>query len=137
VPKTTEIKATEPKVTEVTPPSEPKPRTVAKANTIHDEMYFPLGGTKLGGPTTAALAKDVRWLTDNSDVHVVIEGHADPTGTPEGNMALAQKRAELVRDFLVAAGIDQSRLEVISYGDTRLRYGRTSARNRRVAIVVK
>ena len=137
VPKTTEIKAIEPKVTEVTPPSEPKPRTVAKANTIHDEMYFPLGGAKLGGPTTAALTKDVRWLTDNSDVHVVIEGHADPTGTPEGNMALAQKRAELVRDYLVSAGIDQSRLEVISYGDTRLRYGRTSARNRRVAIVVK
>jgi outer membrane protein OmpA-like peptidoglycan-associated protein len=130
-------KATEPKVTDVTPAPEPKPRAVAKANTVHDEVYFPLGGAKLGGQGTSALAKAVRWLTDSSDVHVVIEGHADPTGTPEGNMELAQKRAEWVRDFLVAAGIDQSRLEVISYGDTRLRYGRTSPRNRRVAIVVK
>jgi outer membrane protein OmpA-like peptidoglycan-associated protein len=131
------VKATEPKVTEVTPPSEPKPKMVAKANSIHDEVYFPTGGDQLGGPSLNGLAKAVRWLTDNSDVHVVIEGHADPTGSPEGNLALSQKRAEWVRNYLVSAGIDESRLEVIAYGDTRLRYGRTSSRNRRVAIVVK
>jgi outer membrane protein OmpA-like peptidoglycan-associated protein len=161
-------KVSEPKVTEVTPPQEPKPGVVktnpiregavakanpihegtvakanpiregavAKANSIHDEVYFSLGGSNLGNQAKA-LAKAVRWLTDSSDVQVVIEGHADPTGTPEGNLALAQKRAEWVRDYLVSAGIDQSRLEVISYGDTRLRYARTSPRNRRVAIVVK
>ena len=140
-------KVSEPKVTEVTPPPEPKLRVVAKANpsregavakanSIHDEVYFALGGSNLGNQARS-LAKAVRWLTESSDVQVVIEGHADPTGTPEGNLALAQKRAEWVRDYLVSAGIDQSRLEVISYGDTRLRYARTSPRNRRVAIVVK
>ena len=50
---------------------------------------------------------------------------------------LGQKRAEAVRDYLAAAGIDQSRMEVVSYGDTRLKYGRTDPRNRRVAIVKK
>jgi peptidoglycan-associated lipoprotein len=110
---------------------------VVKSNTVHDEVYFTLGGASLDGQANSSLARATRWLTDSSDVHVVIEGHADPTGTPEGNLALAQKRAEWVRDFLVAAGIDESRLEVISYGDTRLKYGRTDRRNRRAAIVAK
>jgi peptidoglycan-associated lipoprotein len=116
-------------------PAEPRPRVVAKANSVHDEVYFTVGRAQLG--QTAALAKVVRWLSANSDVQVIIEGHADPTGSPEGNLALAQQRAEWVRDQLVAGGIDQGRLEVISYGDTRLRYGRTDRRNRRAAIVIK
>jgi peptidoglycan-associated lipoprotein len=131
---TTVPKATAPKVTEVTPTPPTKP-IVAKANTVHDEVYFTLGSSKLDNQV--ALNKAVRWLTDASDVHVVIEGHADPTGTHEGNMVLSQKRAESVRDFLVSGGIDQSRLDVMAYGDTRLRYGRADRRNRRAAIVVK
>ena len=127
-------KATEPKVTEAPAPPE-KPRMVAKANTVHDEVYFALGSSRFDNQ--AVLNKAVRWLKDSSDVSVVIEGHADPTGTHEGNLALSQRRAEFVRDFLVSAGIDQSRLEVIGYGDTRLRYGRADRRNRRAAIVVK
>jgi peptidoglycan-associated lipoprotein len=98
-------------------------------------VYFTLGSFKLDNQ--AALAKAARWLKDSSDVQVVIEGHADPTGTHEGNMVLSQKRAESVRDFLVSAGVDQSRLEVMAYGDTRLRYGRADRRNRRAAVVVK
>jgi outer membrane protein OmpA-like peptidoglycan-associated protein len=124
----------EPRATQATP-AEPRPRVVAKANSVHDEVYFTIGRAQLG--QTAALAKIVRWLTANGDVQVIIEGHADPTGSPEGNLALAQRRAEWVRDQLVAGGIDQGRLDVISYGDTRLRYGRTDRRNRRAAIVVK
>jgi peptidoglycan-associated lipoprotein len=142
VPRTPDPKpprASEPKVTTVTPQPErsqpERPRAVAKANAVHDEMYFALGSFKLDNQV--ALAKAVRWLKDNGDVTVVIEGHADPTGTHEGNLALGQRRAEWVRDSLVAAGIDQSRLDVISYGDTRLRYGRADRRNRRAAIVVK
>ena len=126
---TPEIKATP------VAPAAPK-RIVVKANTVHDEVYFSLGSAQLDAQT-AAVAKIVRWLAANSDIQVTIEGHADPTGTHEGNLALAQKRAEWLRDQLVAGGIDQGRLDVISYGDTRLRYGRADRRNRRAAIVVK
>jgi peptidoglycan-associated lipoprotein len=132
------VAATVPRATPPEPratPAEPRPRVVAKANTVHDEVYFTVGRAQLG--QTPAIAKIVRWLTANGDVQVTIEGHADPTGSPEGNLALAQRRAEWVRDQLVAGGIDQGRLDVISYGDTRLRYGRTDRRNRRAAIVVK
>jgi peptidoglycan-associated lipoprotein len=117
-------------------PPEPRPRIVAKANAVHDEVYFTLGSAQLDAKA-AAIGRIVRWLAANADVQVTIEGHADPTGTHEANQALAQKRAEWLRDQLVAGGIDQGRLEVISFGDTRLRYGRADRRNRRAAIVVK
>jgi peptidoglycan-associated lipoprotein len=124
----------EPRVTEAAPTPEPRARVAVKPGAIHDEVYFPLGSFK---PDARMLARAVRWLTNSKDVQVTIEGHADPSGSHEGNLALGQKRAESVRDYLVSAGIEESRLEVISYGDTRLRYGRTDARNRRAAIVVK
>ena len=111
-------------------------RSAPKANSVHDEVYFALGSAQLDA-RAASIAKIVRWLSASSDVQVTIEGHADPTGTHEGNQLLAQKRAEWLRDQLVAGGIDQSRLDVISYGDTRLRYGRADRRNRRAAVVVK
>lgn len=126
----------EPKAAETAPPPTPesRSRTAIKPGSIHDEVYFSLGSFK---SDPRALARAVRWLTNNKDVQVTIEGHADPSGSHEGNMALGQKRAETVRDYLVSAGIEESRLEVISYGDTRLRYGRADGRNRRAAIVVK
>lgn len=126
----------EPRPTDVAPAPTPEPRSraVARPGAVHHEVYFALGGSQLD---PRSLARDVSWLKTSKDVQVIIEGHADPTGSHEGNLALGQKRAESVRDALVSAGIEESRLEVISYGDTRLRYGRTDGRNRRAAIVVK
>ncbi|MDB4959344.1 MAG: OmpA/MotB domain protein [Myxococcales bacterium] len=109
-------------------------KPAAAAAALNSELYFGLGSAS---GNTSSLAKAVRWLSDNADAHVVIEGHADPTGNPDDNMALGQRRAEWARDYLVSAGVDSSRLEVISYGDTRLKYGKTDHRNRRVAIVPK
>ena len=111
----------------VTPPS--------SISELHQEIYFTTGSTSIGNK--ARLAKAVKWLTENADVHVVLEGHADPTGTPDANMALSQVRAETVRDYLVSNGVDQARIEVTPFGDTRLKYGRADARNRRVEIEAK
>jgi outer membrane protein OmpA-like peptidoglycan-associated protein len=120
-----------------TPDPEPKPRKVVAVKPAQGEVYFGYNSFRLGDQGTASLARTVRWLTDSPDVNVIVEGHADPTGNPDDNLALAQRRAELVRDHLVSAGIDASRIEVISYGDTRLKYGRNDGRNRRVAVVAK
>jgi peptidoglycan-associated lipoprotein len=116
---------------------EPKPRKVVAVKPSQNEVYFGYNSFRLGGQANAALARTVRWLNDSPDVNVIVEGHADPTGNPDDNLALAQQRAELVRDQLVSAGIDGSRIEVISYGDTRLKYGRADGRNRRAAVVAK
>jgi peptidoglycan-associated lipoprotein len=123
---------------ETAPVREPPALRPAPAPTVEKglrEVYFRVGSANLGNKT-ALLDRAARWLKD-SDVQVVIEGYADPTGSHEGNLALGEKRAESVRDYLVSVGIDQSRMEVISYGDTRLKYGRTDGRNRRVAIEPK
>ncbi len=110
-------------------------KVAVKAGTVMIEVYFSLGNSKLA--RAAALDSAVRKLKANPTLNVVIEGHADPSGTPEGNMELSQKRAEIARDYLVANGVDAARLEVTPFGDTHLRYGRTDDRNRRVAIVAK
>lgn len=132
-------KVTPPPPAERRPPreTEPAPGAPVASGTIRGEVYFAVASSRLGPEANRPLARAIRWLRDTKDARVVIEGHADPTGSPEGNLALGQKRAERLRDFLVASGIDESRLEVISYGDTRLRYGRTDGRNRRAAVVAK
>ena len=140
VPKVEETRPTPPTPTPtpavvVAPTTPNKVGTKTTSTELHDEVYFSLGSATLGN--AKSLAKDIRWLTENADIHVVVEGHADPTGTHEGNMALSQSRAETVRDHLVSAGIDTSRIEVIPYGDTHVKYGATDARNRRVAIEAK
>jgi outer membrane protein OmpA-like peptidoglycan-associated protein len=119
------------------PPREAPPAAAVASGAIRSEVYFAISSSRLTLYANRPLASVIRWLNDSKDARAVIEGHADPSGTPEGNFALAQKRAERVRDYLVAAGIDESRLEVVSYGDTRLRYARTDGRNRRVAVVAK
>ena len=119
------------------PPTVKQPTPAApRAETGFREVYFSLNSASIASKK-GTLDKTARWLSESADVHVVIEGHADPTGTHEGNMILSQHRAEAVRDYLVSHGIDQSRMEVVPYGDTRLKYGRTDGRNRRVAVEPK
>lgn len=119
------------------PAASPAPGTALgkEVSISQDDVYFGVGSAAIG--RKLALARAARWLTERPNVQVVIEGYADPTGSHEKNLALGQVRAESVRDYLVSAGIEASRLAVISYGDTRLKYGRSDPRNRRVAIQPK
>jgi outer membrane protein OmpA-like peptidoglycan-associated protein len=114
----------------------PVQRPARESAAFRGEVYFGLNSANLGN-RAATLDRAARWLTETPDIQVVIEGYADPTGSHDGNMVLGQSRAESVRDYLAAKGIEQSRMDVVSYGDTRLKYGRTDPRNRRVAIVKK
>jgi outer membrane protein OmpA-like peptidoglycan-associated protein len=132
--------ATEPEPkSEPTPPPE-KVATVTKdkaeqpatSGTLAREVYFARGSSILDN--TGSLDKAVQWLTANPDVRATVEGHADPTGNPDKNMELSRARAEAARDYLVAKGIDSARLDVAPFGDTKLKYGRSDARNRRIAV---
>jgi peptidoglycan-associated lipoprotein len=103
--------------------------------TLNEHIYFGLGSTTVGRKATIATA--VTWLGANKAGSIVIEGHADPSGSPEANMVLSQHRADAVRDAILAQGVDASRIEVQAFGDTKLEYGRTDGRNRRVVIKAK
>lgn len=109
-------------------------KAVAPA-TLREEIYFGVGSANIS--RKAAVARAVKWLDANASGSILIEGHADPTGTPEGNQALSQSRADAVKDAIVSEGADGSRIEVQAYGDTKLKYGRSDARNRRVSIQAK
>lgn len=62
------------------------------------------------------LQANADWLAKYPTVKVRIEGHCDERGTAQYNLALGEKRADAVKDYLVSLGISSSRLEIISYG---------------------
>lgn len=125
-----------PRVTTTTAKPVETPRTakpvVADSAVLREEIFFQLGGKRVA--RSRPLDRAVTWLNANTGVNVVVEGHADPSGTPGGNLALSEARANEVKSYLVANGIDGGRIEVKPMGDTQLKYGATDGRNRRAAI---
>ncbi len=59
------------------------------------------------------------WLIQNSVTHIIIEGHCDERGTIEYNLALGDKRAKSVKDYLLSLGVPSKRVETISYGEEK------------------
>ena len=90
-----------------------------------------------GRETVEALAA---WLNSRGGVTLTIEGHADERGTREYNLALGERRANAVKDYLIALGINAGRLTTISYGEERPAvsgsYEEAWAQNRRSQFVV-
>ena len=65
------------------------------------------------------LAKQAEWLKQYTNYPITIEGHCDERGTREYNLALGERRANAVRQYLVAQGVPAARLKTISYGKER------------------
>ena len=65
------------------------------------------------------LNEQIVWLHNNPSAMIVIEGHCDERGTREYNLALGEKRANAVKDYMMANGIEAGRIRTISYGKER------------------
>jgi peptidoglycan-associated lipoprotein len=65
------------------------------------------------------LKKVSSWMMDNPDAKILVEGHTDERGTNEYNLALGDRRANAVKDYLVSLGVSSSRIETISYGEEK------------------
>jgi len=89
----------------------------AKSMFINEDIYFEFDSYVLTGLAQDILVGKAQWLRINPSSAVAIEGHCDERGTNEYNLALGDKRAEIVKDYLVNVGIDASRLTTISYGE--------------------
>jgi len=83
--------------------------------------YFGYDQYSLDGTARATLDKQAAWLQANPSVSVSIEGHADERGTREYNLGLGDRRANAVKDYLVALGVNTNRIQTISYGKERPR----------------
>ena len=86
------------------------------AKGVPDRVFFATNETVLTTASRETLRKQAGFLRKNSKVNVVLEGHADERGTREYNLALAEKRANSARDYLLTYGISGKRISVISYG---------------------
>ncbi len=86
---------------------------------VGDRVFFESDSTELTGQSRATLDKQAQWLQLYNRYAFTIEGHADERGTREYNIALGARRAQAVREYLTARGIDANRMRTISYGKER------------------
>ncbi len=86
---------------------------------VGDRVFYDFDKSVLKSAAQRTLERQAAWLKQNSTVTVTVAGHADERGTREYNLALGERRAVAARDFLVALGVDTSRIETVSYGKER------------------
>ncbi|MGD8326033.1 MAG: peptidoglycan-associated lipoprotein Pal [Sphingomonadales bacterium] len=84
-----------------------------------DRVFFAFDSSELTAESRETLRKGADWLRANDAVSLTIEGHCDERGTREYNLALGERRANAVRNYLIALGVSGSRLNTISYGKER------------------
>ena len=82
-------------------------------------IYFEFDKSNLTSKSIQTLKSTVNALNDNSSIQITLAGHSDERGTREYNLALGQRRAETVSDYLVLNGISKNRITVKSYGEER------------------
>ena len=104
---------------------------------VGNTVYFGFDSSELAGEAQATLDRQAAFLNVNPTMVVIIEGHADERGTREYNLALGDRRAVAVRDYLLAKGLNAARVRTVSYGKERPAVSGSNeeswAKNRRAA----
>lgn len=126
----------------VTPkPQPPAPEPRPKEAVVLGTVYFDYDKYDLRPAARDILSENARVLRNRTEVRVEIQGHCDERGTIEYNLALGEKRARNVMDYLVSLGVNRSQLSIISYGKERPVDPRHSedawSKNRRAEFVVR
>lgn len=85
----------------------------------NQDIHFAFDSARLTAEAQQILRSKAEWLRENPRVRVRIEGHCDDRGTNEYNLALGESRAENAKEYLVALGIEESRLTTVSFGEER------------------
>ena len=93
------------------------PEHVKQVVANFERVYFDTDSDALNDDSKAALTDNAAILQAHPDVKVQIQGHTDERGTTDYNMALGDRRASTVSDYLVESGVGSSRLTVVSYGE--------------------
>ena len=86
---------------------------------VGDRIFFDFDKSEIRPDVIDTLAKQAAWLKAFPSVTLVLEGHCDERGTREYNLALGERRANSMKEFLISLGISPNRLETISYGKER------------------
>ena len=89
------------------------------ADGVPDRVFFATNESILTTASRETLRAQAAWLRKNSNINIVLEGHADERGTREYNLALGERRANSAKDYLMTYGISSDRITVLSYGKER------------------
>jgi peptidoglycan-associated lipoprotein len=100
------------------PVAQPKPSEFM-ANPNLNDIHFDFDKYDIRPGDAKILDSDAAWLKSNPGNLVLIEGHCDERGTNEYNLALGERRAKSTMNYLVAQGVQASRITIISYGKER------------------
>jgi peptidoglycan-associated lipoprotein len=82
-------------------------------------VNFDYDSSTLTSDARRQLAENAEWIKGHAKVTVQIEGHCDSRGSVEYNLALGERRAKAVKNYMVSLGIDSKRLTIISYGEEK------------------
>ena len=88
-------------------------------NLVGDTVLFTVDQSGLRPDAISILNAQADWLKEKRFLPITVEGHADEQGTREYNLALGARRATAVREFLIAKGIEQDRISIVTYGKER------------------
>ena len=102
-------------------------------------VFFKFDNAEIQPEYQKMLEAHAEYLRNNPNVKVIVQGHADERGTPEYNIALGERRATAVSQYLQALGVPANQMSIVSYGEEKpLLFGHTAAdyaKNRRAVIV--
>ena len=82
-------------------------------------IYFDFDRSEVKAADREVVMAHARYLADNADVKIVLEGHADERGTREYNIALGERRAKAVSQLMLLQGVSQSQIDIVSFGEER------------------
>lgn len=86
---------------------------------VGDRVFFDTDRYDINPDARMVLEKQANWLAQYSNLSITVEGHADERGTREYNLALGERRANSVKNYLVALGVDPRRIETVTFGKER------------------
>ena len=86
---------------------------------VGDRVYFDLDQYRLSADAQSILRRQAAWLSSYPDVIILVAGNCDERGTREYNLALGERRASVVKNYLVDLGVDPARVQTVSYGKER------------------
>jgi outer membrane protein OmpA-like peptidoglycan-associated protein len=113
----------------------------ARKEIVFEDVHFDFDRYSLRPEATRALDEAIKTLQENADLRLEIEGHTCNIGTAEYNLALGERRAQAVREYLASRGIGADRLRTVSYGEERPKHDNareeTRRLNRRAALLVR
>ena len=108
---------------------------------VFEDVHFDFDRYSLRPEATRALDEAVKAMQENPTLRIQVEGHTCNIGTAEYNLALGDRRANSVREYLTSRGIGADRLRTVSYGEERPKHDNareeTRRLNRRAALVVR